>query len=369
MESLDKLFNNVDNPERAGYLIGGFITGTLTIEESEELDQWILEDDKNMQLFEDMTSTEKVDEFLKWLSTRSTESKLEETKKKLKFKSKASVSWLYYAAAASIVIAVVFWFARPNNNKENNKENVQSDIQPGSLLAHLLLPNGKRVQIHSTSDTSFDGVQVRDGLVELLRSSDSSRLEISIPRKGYFTLKLPDGSFVWLNSESTISFPTRFGKTRQVSITGEAYFEVVSDRSKPFIVKFGNRQIDVLGTRFNVNSFENRISLAEGRISISGNVLKPGQQCDSTGRITSVEIASVISWTKNQFKFRDLTLDEIKPQLERWYDAGIIMEDTIPYHFNGTIDRSVSLSTVMKLLQQTGHFRYRISDNTVYISK
>src|SRR5687768_8231861 len=136
MDSIKKRFQQIHNQERIGYLIAGFITHTLTMEEEEELDAWIVADEKNMQLFEDMTEEKQVAEFLHWLSTRDTEARLGAVKKRIQFQKKGNVVSLWkYAAAAVIILLVglgVYTLFYKEKAKDVELATNTVDIQPGS---------------------------------------------------------------------------------------------------------------------------------------------------------------------------------------------------------------------------------------------
>jgi len=166
--------------------------------------------------------------------------------------------------------------------------------------------------------------------------------EVQTPKGRYYHLILPDGSEVWLNSLSSIRYPTSFsGTERRVEITGEAYFEVAKKQGLPFYVKINDiASVEVLGTHFNINAYSNEGSinttLLEGSVKVTGNInqalLKPGQQArikDHIDIYDDVDINQVMAWKNGLFDFEGLSIIEIMRQLERWYDidwnAGMIL--------------------------------------------
>jgi ferric-dicitrate binding protein FerR (iron transport regulator) len=201
---------------------------------------------------------------------------------------------------------------------------------------------------------------------------------MSTPRGRQFRLMLPDGTRVWLNSASSLRYPTVFaGKERQVEVTGEAYFEVAENAQMPFRVKVvGRAAIEVLGTQFNVNAYGNiqmlRTTLLEGSVRVQdiseeagkGVVLKPGQQAvistahaaNTAGRqnimvADHVDTDKVLAWKKGLFNFDGMSLQEAMQQLERWYDIEVVYENGIPeIPFGGEISRNVSLEGLLKML-------------------
>ncbi|MCR6722586.1 MAG: DUF4974 domain-containing protein [Chitinophagaceae bacterium] len=197
---------------------------------------------------------------------------------------------------------------------------------------------------------------------------------MATPKGRQFKMVLPDGTKVWLNAASSIRYPILFtGDERNVEITGEAYFEVAHNKSKPFHVKTSDgTDVEVLGTHFNINSYDNEESinttLLEGSVRVTskaGNiVLQPGQQAQSNanGIISlkrTVNIDQVMAWKNGIFDFQDATLEEVMRQLERWYDIDVTYEKNIPkLEFYGKMGKDLSLETVLNGLEKSNvHFR------------
>jgi len=179
---------------------------------------------------------------------------------------------------------------------------------------------------------------------------------------------LPDGTQVWLDAASSITYPTVFsGKDRKVSITGQAYFEVVKDKSKPFHVSVNNMDVEVLGTHFNINAYSDEASinttLLEGSVKINaGNantiVLRSGQQAQVGNQLKVVENANpeqVMAWKNGLFNFEGADIKTVLRQLGRWYDVEIVYKGEIPYRkFGGEVSRQLTLAQVLRLLQKVG---------------
>ena len=198
--------------------------------------------------------------------------------------------------------------------------------------------------------------------------------EVATRKGSKSKITLPDSTVVWLNADSRIIYSDNFrGNKREVQLTGEAFFEVAKDASKPFVVTVDAITVQAIGTAFNINQFDKAITLTEGVIQISNEqhqrFLQPGDQWHEGGKISKVDVQPITAWTKNEFKFKHATLTEIMPVLQRWYDCEIIYADSIGYHFNGTIDRSVPVSRVLELLEGTGHVHFTIEKNTITIKK
>ena len=388
MDSIKDRFRQLRNQERIGYLIAGFITHTLTIEEEEELDAWIVADEKNMQLFEDMTEEKQVAKFLQWLSTRDTEARLEEVKKRIRLEKKGNVVSIWkYAAAAVILLMVglgVYTLFYKEKAKDVELASNTVDIQPGSAQAILRLPNGSVVALDANNDTVINSeVRIKDGeVINDGSSTDTARHLISIPRKGFYKVVLPDGSKVWLNSESSISYPGSFGsKERRVVVTGETYFEVAKDPAHPFIVSVNNVDVKALGTAFNIKAYSNedvlKVTLIEGAVKVTGKtreeVLAPNQQLQVNAEQWQLrkmdETGHVTSWVKNEFRFTDETIEEIARELERWYDVQIEIKEKIEYHFHAHLSRNLPISDILKLLEATDHVHFTITEGTITVTR
>jgi transmembrane sensor len=387
MKTLEQYQEELERNFRIAYLIGHFIQENLSEEEEVELENWIQLSDHNMQIFEDLTAEGTVDDFMKWYAERDTERNLREVKQRLQFyKSPKVISFWRYAAAASIIIllGVGIYFLRFNDTRDPIAVNpkVQQDISPGQYSATLTLANGQRIDLTKLKDTIInEQVHIENGAVIYSKSAFTPEYnELSIPRKGFYQLILPDGSKAWINSSSSIRYPTRFtGNERRVSVTGETYFEVAKDALHPFIVSVNGTDVTDLGTAFNINAYPEedglKVTLTEGIIKVSHankqQQLKPGDQLlihDDQWSLSTVDVSRIIAWTKNQFKLKNTTIEEVMRMASRWYDAKIIYEDQVTDHFTGTIDRSVPISELLKLLEATGQVHFRIEGDTIIVS-
>jgi transmembrane sensor len=213
------------------------------------------------------------------------------------------------------------------------------------------------------------------------KSSEVVYNTISTPRGGQYQLMLADGSKVWLNAASSLRFPASFvGKERKVELLGEAYFEVAKNAKMPFKVKVNGMEVEVLGTHFNINSYENestiRTTLLEGSVKINKNnsssLLKPGQQAqmNKAGEIKIINDADVeeaIAWKEGKFQFDRADIHDIMRQLTRWYDVDVEYKGTVSSHFGGTISRDVNLSQVLNMLHLTGEVKFQVEDRKVVV--
>jgi ferric-dicitrate binding protein FerR (iron transport regulator) len=289
--------------------------------------------------------------------------------------------WVRYAAAAVLLLAVGAGI-RMLTGKHTPKTPLATTmpkLSSGGNKAILKLANGEEIVLDSAH-----GSIAHQGNLNI--SNDSGKLDyagkadvveyhtLSTPRGGQYKLQLPDGTDVWLNAASSITYPTAFtGSERKVKITGEAYFEVAKNKEQAFKVNIdGRASVEVLGTSFNVNAYtdENSIhtTLLEGSVKMvlhqQAVVLKPGQQAlivnDKMSVTDHTDLDMVMSWKNGSFQFDHARLDEVLKQMARWYDVEVAYEHGVPdIIFSGEIKRNLDLPQALTVLSTMG-VRYRI---------
>lgn len=290
--------------------------------------------------------------------------------------------WWKYAAAAIIVLAaglgIYQWTGKKTSQPVVRQQDkmVNDEIVPGGNKAMLMLSDGSVIALNDAENgmlTKQGGakvVKLADG--ELAYETDNKQAAASVfntivtPRGGKYQLTLPDGSKVWMNAESTLRYPTTFnGKTREVFLTGEAYFEIAHNPAQPFHVQVNDMKVEVLGTHFNIMAYENEaanaVTLVEGAVSVSTPAqqvgLKPGEQMlqESNGNmnvLSDVNVQQVLAWKNGYFQFNSERLDRLMRQIERWYDVSVVYKGTVPDRkFGGKISRSSPLNDVLKALE------------------
>ena len=393
---MDEHFDKYSDEEayRVAYLIAEYIRETLSETEHDELDVWVAASDENMQLFERLTDEKNREGAIQWIERRNTDTALENVKEKIRFTKQGRGNGLRkiinYAIAASVLIIVGLWIYTSFIYKKENSsvvvENLPADILPGSDKATLTLEDGTILLLDKVlNDTSINGqMKILQEQGEIAYNGQAiadptAYHMLTIPRKGHYKLLLPDGTKVWLNAASSIRYPIAFsGTERKVFVTGEAYFEVAKDKTKPFRVVANDLVVEALGTAFNVNAYADEpyisTTLLEGSVLVTKgnteNVLKPGQQARITGAVFSiinVKGEEAIAWKNNQFKFSDLPLDVIMRQIERWYDAEIIYENKPADHFNAEISRDVPVSKLLHILALTNRVHFTIEGNKIFV--
>lgn len=289
----------------------------------------------------------------------------------------------YAAAAAVLFIIAGMFFLWPKNQKITPPAQVATttDIAPASSKAVLTLADGSTVTLDSagnqvitrgnTSVTQQNGQLVYGGHET---GAGIQYHKLSTPRGGQFQLTLPDGTKVWLNSASSLRYPTAFtGKQRVVELEGQGYFEVAKNADQPFRVMVNTMEVQVLGTHFDVMAYKDEASinttLVEGSVQVKEGealrLLKPGQQAvlqhDSHAlTVQEADVNKVIAWKNGLFVFNNMTLTAILREVARWYDMEIEYRTTPGTElYGGGISRSISLSNVLKLLEASGHCHFK----------
>lgn len=290
--------------------------------------------------------------------------------------------WAAAAVLLMVTTATWLWFSPAATSHTPVVARQVPDMAPGREGAILTLADGRQVVLDSLGNglvANQNGVAVvlKNGQlaydVSGRASGETVYNTMSTPRGRQFMLVLPDGTRVWLNSASSLRYPTVFaGPERKVETSGEAYFEVAKDASKPFRVSVtGKAEIEVVGTHFNVNAYEGETSikttLLEGAVTVaaamnrppSSVVLKPGQQAqlDAEGAgpaapsikvVDDVDLSRVMAWKDGLFNFEGLPLTEVMKQLERWYDIEVVYEGAVPdVEFYGELSRSNTLAQIL----------------------
>lgn len=369
-------------------LLKKYQEGTLSREDKDKLDAWYLHkaSNNNSQLNE----YELQDSY-----------KLLQSKLPLYKETKVIRIWPRVAAAASIALLFctgIFYFTKP---KQQNIEVAAKpqEIAPGGTRGILTLSNGKQIVLSAISgkDTiAKEGdeqeVTIKMGANGVITyiinpNADASKDDpdsfntLSTPTGGQYNIVLADGTKVYLNTVSSIKYPTQFnGDQRVVELEGEAYFEVAKNKNKPFIVKSSNQSIEVLGTHFNVHAYNNesvlKTTLLEGSVAVSyknqKSILKPGQQSSVSDNFAKIKIREVdteaaIAWKNGRFKFDNADLKTVMKQLERWY--GIKVEyrgDVSDVRFNGGTFMNKNLSEVLKVLELS-NIKFKVEGKTIIV--
>lgn len=307
--------------------------------------------------------------------------------------------WIQVAAAIIFILAgtVLYYKIGDKENTANQLSENSSPIQailPGEDKAVLILGNGEKIILDSSLRGTIalqgnavisknkTGQIIYDASGAINNNDDVVYNTVKTPKGGFFKVVLPDGSEVWLNASSSIYFPTRFtGNERKVTISGEAYFEVVKNQAKPFKVSFYDETIEVLGTHFNVMAYDDepniQTTLLEGAIKISngkGTVfVKPGQQAISEKNkkielINGVNTDHIVAWKNGLFDFDNDSLPFIMRQLSRWYNVDILYQEKYSNgHYVGSIRKQSNIREVLKMLELAGDVQFSIVGNKILV--
>lgn len=297
----------------------------------------------------------------------------------------ARSSYKRWWAAAAIILLIAtagyyYLASRPKHAGSAEGQGITNmDIAPGGDKAVLTLANGKKVVL----DTAANGDLEKQGNVRIIKLNGQLAYNkeaqpanevlyntISTPRGGQYQLVLTDGTKVWLNAASSLRFPTTFaGATREVTLSGEGYFEVAPNHLQPFrVTLIDGTKVEVLGTHFNVMAYADehaiKTTLLEGAVKVIKQVntqlLTPGQQAqvNTDGKIVLVKNADTeeaVAWKNGLFQFTGADMATVMRQVGRWYDLNVHLQGNISgVHLSGKVSRNLKLSQVVAILEESG---------------
>ncbi|WP_025144070.1 FecR family protein [Pedobacter jeongneungensis] len=383
--------------ERILYLLQQFTAKTLSPAEREELlalaehSNSILTDEiVKMIVAEEEYAVDIVDE--KWNPVLN---KILNVDKPARSPRKILMSTIKWAAAA--VVFIVFSFTAYISLNKKKEHVFATDVAPGKNKAILTLADGKKISLSDATtgniakEAGFSITKTADGqlvynIAESENIEDTRLNTISTPNGGEWQIRLPDGSTVWLNAASSIQYPLNIGtaKQRVVKLDGEAYFEVAKDKAHPFIVETDKQSVEVLGTHFNINSYNDEIvtktTLLEGSVRVSqkntnqSEILKPGEQSIlsvSGIDVKGVDVDEAIAWKNGYFMFNNEKQVSILRKVARWYNVEVEYADPeakeVMYY--GTVSRFEKISKVLRKFEQTGEVRFDIKGNKLIVYK
>lgn len=276
--------------------------------------------------------------------------------------------------------------------KTRDVQKKQSGIVPGREGAILTLADGR----HIVLDSIGNGALAKEGSTEIRKENGqlvynnrdtagaAAYNTMTTPRGRQYQLTLADGSRVWLNAASSVTFPTAFvGSERRVEISGEAYFEVAHDASKPFVVAVAGMEVKVLGTHFNINSYSDepsiKTTLLEGRVMVERGgrqvYLNPGQQAilrpgqDNIRVAYDVDVDEVVAWKNGSFSYNRVDIETIMRQVARWYDVEVVYEKKTDETFSGGLPRSQNVSELLKRLEATERVNFEIKGKLIIVKE
>ena len=302
-----------------------------------------------------------------------------------------SLQVLKYAVAVVLfVVSGLFIYNTYFAKKLVNNIVSVNDINPAQSLAQISLPDGELFTIDSTSVGlvyNQDGISVyRNAEGEIVYKVDSNTvdhsenqyLSIVTPKGGFSKIQLSDGTLVSLNAGSTFKYPLTFASnSREVYATGEIFFDVAKDSSRPFKVISDNQTIEVLGTKFNLiaDDLKSKTTLLEGSVKIlhadRSYFLKPGQEAvvDKDVKIVDVNAEKSIGWKNDQFVFDNSSFIEILKEVENWYDIKFVFEsdELLNVQMSGSVSRKVKLSEILKVLEINTDYKFEMKGRRVVV--
>lgn len=302
-------------------------------------------------------------------------------------------SYLKIAAAIFILLGSgTFMYIRHEYNRNEHYKGIDlSDIRPGTRQALLITHDGQKIEldknIRQTIEENGTKLQVDTTGLQYQANehitTKTIRNTLIVPRGGEFALTLSDGTKVWLNSDSRLTYPVNFNdSTREVSISGEAYFSV-RHSDVPFIVKTDRGEITVLGTEFNVNNYPNNreavTTLVSGKIAYLAPdgeefILNPDEQItiqeNGQKETRKVDTRYATSWRNGMFLFQEMRLEDIMKRLERWYNIHVTYSDESvkELHFSGDLSRFKDIGTFLEMFEKSSDVKIKVKEKNIIIS-
>lgn len=383
-------------------LIKKSLLGEMSPEEQKILDQWLEESPKHRALLEKYCEPD-------FLLSVDTKEDLRESEiayslfmKKLNLRPKqARIMLRRYMAVASLIAFVctasflIYWYTDRDLEVMKTDHSSVATIhsqktEEKTADALLLTADGESIPMNNSQDTitvSSGGIKMGSQLLVIEKEAKVAQQKVvyntlKILRGKKFKLQLSDGTMVWLNAESEITFPNYFeGPNRTVSVKGELLFDVTENKSRPFIVNTQQGNIRVLGTVFNVYCYENEMpatTLVRGKIEYSlgerSVVLLPGQQCRVSGnRLTVVDVDTYeyTSWIDEIISFKNKKLEEIMNTLSRLYDVTVSYETpslkNLP--FTGAFRQYENMEDIVQMIEECGLIRIEQRERELIIKK
>ena len=382
--------------EEKVHRIKAYLDETLTPEEEAEFRRWLSASVANRVLLDRIRDERILLNKIRFSLKNNKGKGWGNIQKKIRKRPNVFVRFMRYAAVlvAIVLVSVTVYQVVDYPKEDDDKLFVQEYPMPvkGGYKAYLELTTGERLVLDTLNKviarvegamikTENAGTVIIDGQKtdSVMEKSEYNRLVI--PRGGEYKIVLADGSQVWINSQSVLEFPAYFVKgERRVRLKGEAYFEVAKNQSKPFIVQCRDYAVKVLGTSFNVNSYEDdktsKTTLATGKVEINMGgkltTLKPGHQAiikDGKVSVEEVDVEVYTTWMYENFRFKSESVQEIMTKLSRWYavDVFYMNESVKNYHFTGYLPRYAKITDVLELLSLTTNIKFDVKGRTVTV--
>jgi transmembrane sensor len=300
--------------------------------------------------------------------------------------------WTKIGVAATVLIAmsISFYFYKKSDKIESGLTHALShSVKSPNNKAVLTLADGRTIALDEAQNGKIAnqaGVTItktKDGqLVYEGKTKMSAFNQIATPKGGRYQISLPDGTKVWLNAVSSLSYPAAFtGSKREVRLVGEAYFEVSKNKEMPFVVYTKGQEVMVLGTHFNVNAYPDEVrtktTLLEGSVKVkvvnsaATALLKAGQQAvfeSSQLDVADIDVAEAVAWKEGYFLFQDEDIRSIMRKIARWYDVEVVYETNVSdKRIGGNISQNKTLTEVLKTLSNTDKFNFKVEGRRITV--
>ena len=372
-----------------------YTRGELSKEEEKEIEQVLSEVKEMNTLVEELKDKNRIEHEMHVIAKFDTERALSKLKNRKQVNRRGILSWI--AAASVVVIAGVSAWILLSQEPDVDNLSVTEKFEPGKAIVTLEMASGLKYRLDTLSsvvrnnrvNVAFDN---NDGVLKIKEQdslADGAAKEIgyntiNVPYGGTYTVELCDGTKVYLNSGTTLEFPSRFdGKVRSVILKGEAYFDVARNVSKPFVVEVDEMKVKVLGTSFNVKSYVDEpgvyTTLVEGSVAILRDgqpekKIKPGEQAYynkgvGTLSIAEVDVNEFTSWKDGLFYFKDIALEEILRIVSRWYDLEVFYmnQGAKSVIYSGKLPMYSSVEDVLRKFEISGDVRFELKGRTLTV--
>lgn len=372
-----------------------YTRGELSKEEEKGIEQVLLEVKGMNTLVEELKDKNRIEHEMHIIAKFDTERALSKLKNRKQVKRRGILSWI--AAASVVVIAGVSAWILLSQEPDVDNLSVTEKFESGKAIVTLEMASGLKYRLDTLSsvvrnnrvNVAFDN---NDGVLKIKEQdslADGATKEIgyntvNVPYGGTYTVELCDGTKVYLNSGTTLEFPSRFdGKVRSVILKGEAYFDVARNVSKPFVVEVDEMKVKVLGTSFNVKSYVDEpgvyTTLVEGSVAILRDgqpekKIKPGEQAYynkgvGTLSIAEVDVNEFTSWKDGVFYFKDIALEEILRIVSRWYDLEVFYmnQGAKSVIYSGKLPMYSSVEDVLRKFEISGDVRFELKGRTLTV--
>ena len=372
-----------------------YTRGELSKEEEKEIEQVLSEVKEMNTLVEELKDKNRIEHEMHVIAKFDTERALSKLKNRKQAKRRGILSWI--AAASVVVIAGVSAWILLSQEPDVDNLSVTEKFESGKAIVTLEMASGLKYRLDTLSsvvrnnrvNVAFDN---NDGVLKIKEQdslADGATKEIgyntvNVPYGGTYTVELCDGTKVYLNSGTTLEFPSRFdGKVRSVILKGEAYFDVARNVSKPFVVEVDEMKVKVLGTSFNVKSYVDEpgvyTTLVEGSVAILRDgqpekKIKPGEQAYynkgvGTLSIAEVDVNEFTSWKDGLFYFKDIALEEILRIVSRWYDLEVFYmnQGAKSVIYSGKLPMYSSVEDVLRKFEISGDVRFELKGRTLTV--